>query len=111
MSEPDYRRFGLYLFDADGTLRRTTVEGQPCPNRPYEWELMPNVSKEVTSSFFEIFTRRTECYLHERKAFNILPICFAVIPKPPVPQAFRISHKSKGESVDCMSHNWAFPNR
>lgn len=33
----------LYIFDADGTLRRTTVPGLPCPNRPGEWELIPGV--------------------------------------------------------------------
>jgi len=36
----DYK---LIIFDADGTLRRCTVEGQPCPNAPDEWELLPNV--------------------------------------------------------------------
>lgn len=36
----------LIIFDADGTLRWRTVEGQPCPNAPGEWKLMPNV-KEV----------------------------------------------------------------
>jgi D-glycero-D-manno-heptose 1,7-bisphosphate phosphatase len=36
----------LYIFDADGTLRWTTIPGQPCPNRPGEWRLMPNV-KEI----------------------------------------------------------------
>jgi len=40
----DYR---LIIFDADGTLRRCTVEGQPCPNRPGEWELMPNVKEKI----------------------------------------------------------------
>lgn len=39
----DYK---LIIFDADGTLSRCTVEGQPCPNKAGEWELMPNV-KEV----------------------------------------------------------------
>lgn len=38
----------LYIFDADGTLRWTTVPGQPCPNRPGEWRLMPNV-REILS--------------------------------------------------------------
>jgi D-glycero-D-manno-heptose 1,7-bisphosphate phosphatase len=37
----------LFLFDADGTLRRCTVEGQPCPNKPGEWELMPNVKETL----------------------------------------------------------------
>jgi len=35
--------YRLYLFDADGTLRRCTIPGQPCPNRPGEWELLPGV--------------------------------------------------------------------
>jgi D-glycero-D-manno-heptose 1,7-bisphosphate phosphatase len=33
----------LLIFDADDTLRRTTVPGQPCPRAPHEWELLPNV--------------------------------------------------------------------
>lgn len=33
----------LIIFDADGTLRRSTVDGQVCPNKPGEWELLPNV--------------------------------------------------------------------
>ena len=36
----DYR---LIIFDADGTLRYCTVEGQPCPNRAGEWKLYPDV--------------------------------------------------------------------
>jgi D-glycero-D-manno-heptose 1,7-bisphosphate phosphatase len=38
----------LYIFDADGTLRRTTVPGLPCPNRPGEWELIPGVRERLT---------------------------------------------------------------
>lgn len=33
----------LYVFDADGTLRTTTVPGQPCPHAPHEWRLRPGV--------------------------------------------------------------------
>jgi D-glycero-D-manno-heptose 1,7-bisphosphate phosphatase len=33
--------YKLLICDADGTLRRCTVPGQPCPNRPNEWELIP----------------------------------------------------------------------
>ncbi len=33
----------LYVFDVDGTLRYTTVPGQPCPYRPDQWQLMPRV--------------------------------------------------------------------
>ncbi len=43
----DAERFRLYIFDADGTLRRTTVEGLPCPNRPGEWELIPGVRERL----------------------------------------------------------------
>jgi D-glycero-D-manno-heptose 1,7-bisphosphate phosphatase len=37
----------LYIFDADGTLRRTTVEGLPCPNQPDDWELIPGVRERL----------------------------------------------------------------
>jgi D-glycero-D-manno-heptose 1,7-bisphosphate phosphatase len=37
----------LYIFDADGTLRRSTVAGQPCPNQPGDWELMPGVRERL----------------------------------------------------------------
>lgn len=36
--------YDLLIFDADGTLRKTTVMGQPCPNASAQWELMPGVS-------------------------------------------------------------------
>jgi HAD superfamily hydrolase (TIGR01662 family) len=37
----------LYVFDADGTLRRCTVPNQPCPNKPGEWELLPGVKERL----------------------------------------------------------------
>ena len=37
----------LLIFDADGTLRRSTVAGQPCPNRDGEWELIPGVRERL----------------------------------------------------------------
>jgi D-glycero-D-manno-heptose 1,7-bisphosphate phosphatase len=37
----------LYIFDADGTLRRTRVAGQPCPRAPDEWELIPGVAERL----------------------------------------------------------------
>jgi len=37
----------LYIFDADGTLRRTTVPGLPCPNAPGQWELIPGVRERL----------------------------------------------------------------
>lgn len=37
----------LIIFDADGTLRRCTVEGQPCPNVPGEWELIDGVKEKL----------------------------------------------------------------
>lgn len=38
----------LVIFDADGTLRRTTVPGQPCPHAKGEWELLPGVRECLT---------------------------------------------------------------
>ncbi|MFA5529331.1 MAG: hypothetical protein WDA11_01560 [Thiohalomonadaceae bacterium] len=37
----------LYIFDADDTLRHTTVPGRPCPHGPLEWELLPGVRKRL----------------------------------------------------------------
>lgn len=42
--EPELR---LVIFDADDTLRRTLVPGQPCPRAPGEWELMPGVRERL----------------------------------------------------------------
>lgn len=39
--------YRMMLFDADSTLRRCTVPGQPCPNADGEWELMPNVTETL----------------------------------------------------------------
>jgi D-glycero-D-manno-heptose 1,7-bisphosphate phosphatase len=41
------RTFKLYVFDADWTLRRSTVPGKPCPNRDGEWELIPGVRERL----------------------------------------------------------------
>ncbi len=39
--------YGLVIFDADNTLRRTLVPGQPCPRAPNEWELLPGVAQRM----------------------------------------------------------------
>lgn len=41
------RGLKLFIFDADGTLRRTTVPGQPTPHRGDQWELLPNVREKL----------------------------------------------------------------
>lgn len=43
----DLSRFALIVFDADNTLRRTLVPGQPCPHRPDQWELIPGVRETI----------------------------------------------------------------
>lgn len=48
MSEDVFERYRLFIFDADGTLRRTTVSGKPCPHGPGEWELMPGVQETLS---------------------------------------------------------------
>jgi len=35
----DLEKKKLVIFDADGTLRRCTVPGQPCPNTPNDLTL------------------------------------------------------------------------
>lgn len=43
------KTYKLLAFDADGTLRKCTVPGQPCPNRPGEWELLPGVREKLAT--------------------------------------------------------------
>jgi D-glycero-D-manno-heptose 1,7-bisphosphate phosphatase len=48
MSEAEiFRRYRLFIFDADDTLRRTTVPGQPCPRRQDQWILLPGVRRKL----------------------------------------------------------------
>ena len=44
---PEPRTVDLWIFDADDTLRRTIVAGQPCPHAPGEWELLPGVAERL----------------------------------------------------------------
>jgi histidinol-phosphate phosphatase family protein len=46
----DLSPFALVIFDADNTLRRTLIAGQPCPREPHQWELMPRV-REVLGAY------------------------------------------------------------
>jgi D-glycero-D-manno-heptose 1,7-bisphosphate phosphatase len=42
------QHYALVIFDADDTLRRSTVPGKPCPHAPDEWELMPGVRETLS---------------------------------------------------------------
>jgi D-glycero-D-manno-heptose 1,7-bisphosphate phosphatase len=49
MSEADiFRRYRLFIFDADDTLRRTVVPGRPCPWHSDDWELIPGVQQVLS---------------------------------------------------------------
>lgn len=37
----------LFIFDADDTLRYTTVADQPCPHGPEQWTLLPGVRERL----------------------------------------------------------------
>ncbi len=41
----------LIIFDADDTLRRTTIPGQPCPHAPGEWKLLPGVTERLRALY------------------------------------------------------------
>src|SRR5438128_6653535 len=50
------RDIKLFIFDADGTLRRSTVPNQPTPNKDGEWELLPKVKETLQ----DILSRRPD---------------------------------------------------
>src|SRR4051794_40670065 len=45
-----FDRYRLFIFDADDTLRRTTVPGRPCPWGPEDWELLPGVQEVLSAA-------------------------------------------------------------
>lgn len=45
VTDYDLSKYDLIIFDADGTLRRATAPGQPCPRHENEWTLMPGVER------------------------------------------------------------------
>lgn len=49
----DLSSYRLFVFDADGTLRRCLIDGQPCPNKPGEWDLLPGVHDRLTDGTFD----------------------------------------------------------
>ena len=53
------RDIKLFIFDADGTLRRSTVPDQPNPHKEGEWELLPNVKEKLQ----KILSRRSDIAL------------------------------------------------
>lgn len=40
----------LVVFDADETLRLTTVPGQPCPHGPGEWTTLPGIREALAGT-------------------------------------------------------------
>jgi D-glycero-D-manno-heptose 1,7-bisphosphate phosphatase len=44
----------LFIFDADGTLRRCTIPGQPCPNHPGEWEVILGVRERLSTIDWQV---------------------------------------------------------
>lgn len=80
MIQHPLNQYRLLIFDADGTLRRCTVPGQPCPNRPGEWELLPNVRETLrlydwTQTAWGIVSNQGGValgYLSEPQAYRLL---------------------------------------
>ena len=78
--------YRLILLDCDDTVRRCTVPGQPCPNRPGEWELLPNV-KEVLAQYpldvsFGMVSNQGGIALHfltETEAMDLLEDCWLAL--------------------------------
>jgi D-glycero-D-manno-heptose 1,7-bisphosphate phosphatase len=70
----------LYIFDADGTLRGCNVPGQPCPNKPEQSYILPNVKETLakidwSQNGFGIASNQGGIalgYLSERDAYQML---------------------------------------
>jgi D-glycero-D-manno-heptose 1,7-bisphosphate phosphatase len=79
----DIDAYRLLMFDADGTLRKTTVKGQPCPNKPGDWVLIPGVRN----------------LLHEART--------AALSKGAADQRFAIASNQGGVGLGLLEHAMA----
>ena len=81
--------YRFLIFDCDGTLRRCTVPGQPCPDKPGEWELLPNTRETVQhypeDALFGMASNQGGValgFLDFNQAWNLLMACWQVLGIP-----------------------------
>lgn len=100
----------LYIFDADGTLRRCNVKNQPCPNRHGEWELIPWAAERLrqidwATNGFGIVSNQGGIalgYIDKQVAMQMLgQLAVELIGKHPRSGAIRICPHDPKENCRC----------
>lgn len=105
--------YRLCIFDADDTLRRTTVPGQPCPRGPGEWELLPGVRERLAGlpwqraggPYFGLASNQDQigAGLYTRGAARDLlrELALAAIGQAPPDPALQLCPHAMGVACDC----------
>lgn len=100
----------VWLFDADGTLRRCTRRNQACPNAPDEWEVIPAAQKRImemdwSQSAFGIVSNQGGValgYLTEEMAKQLLAdLCAMLFKKPWKKGAIQICVHAPDAGCSC----------
>jgi D-glycero-D-manno-heptose 1,7-bisphosphate phosphatase len=71
---PALREVRLAIFDADDTLRRTLVPGQPCPRAPHEWELLPGVRRVLSTTSWQSGRRIAIASNQDQVGYGLLTV-------------------------------------
>lgn len=99
----------LYIFDADGTLRRTRVAGQPCPHAADEWELLPDVRARLrqlpSSALFAVASNQDHVgygHLSYELAHQLLTVMIETASdRPVIPAAVQLCPHRLEQPCDC----------
>jgi D-glycero-D-manno-heptose 1,7-bisphosphate phosphatase len=67
-------RWSLAIFDADDTLRRTLVPGQPCPRRHGEWQLLPGVRERLAREPWDDALRFAIASNQDQVGYGLVPL-------------------------------------
>lgn len=105
------QHYDLIIFDADGTLRECTIPGQPCPNQPDEWRLIPGVIERLAEidwerTKFGIASNQAGCafgFMSEDDALMLLQdLCFSLRERVRLPVGqLRMCPHAPNTDCDC----------
>ena len=105
--------FKLCIFDADDTLRRSTVPGQPCPRAPGEWELLPGVRERLAplpwqrdgGPYFGLASNQDQVgaglFTHRMARDLLRDLARAAIGQTPPDPALQLCPHPLGVACDC----------
>lgn len=104
-------RWSLAIFDADDTLRRSLVPGQPCPRARSEWELLPRVRDTLAREPWGAALQFALASNQDQVGYGLIPLetarslladlAEALTGRPPDPRAIELCPHTAEDRCDC----------